>query len=217
MGPRMVRGGRPEHAGRALTPRPWWFGPQVLEPAGPHAPFDLVLLDRDGTLNERITDGYVRTPDELVLLPGATEAVARINRAGCRTVLVTNQRGLARGLLTPADLEAVHARLSDELATAGARLDAIVVCPHGQGECACRKPRDGLFREALSRAPWADPARCLMIGDLPSDLEPAAALGMRVVRVGGTLGIGVAVEALVGQGSRDVGPHDLRRGEGHVP
>ncbi|WP_435198650.1 D-glycero-alpha-D-manno-heptose-1,7-bisphosphate 7-phosphatase [Janibacter sp. GS2] len=212
----MVRGGRPEHAGGALTPRPWWSGPQVLEPVGPDAPFDLVLLDRDGTLNERITDGYVRTPDELVLLPGAGEAVARINRAGSRTVLVTNQRGLARGLLTRADLEAVHARLADELAAAGARLDAIVVCPHGHDECACRKPRDGLFREALARAPWADPARCLMIGDMPSDLAPAAGLGMGTVRVGATLGLGGAVGDRLGRGSRDDGPDELRRGEGHV-
>lgn len=181
----------------------------------PGAPFDLVLLDRDGTLNERIVDGYVRTPDELVLLPGAAEAVARVTRAGCRTVLVTNQRGVSRGLLTLADLDAVHGRLTDELAAAGARLDAIAVCPHGEGECACRKPRDGLFREALARAPWADPARCLMIGDMRSDLEPAAGLGMRTLHVGEGDGIGDQIGALLGDGSREDRPPDLRRGEGH--
>lgn len=213
----MVRGDRPEHAGRALSPRPRWSGPRALDPVGPHAPFDLVLLDRDGTLNERIVDGYVRTPDELVLLPGAAEAVARITGAGCRTVLVTNQRGVSRGVLTLAGLEAVHARLSAELAAAGGRLDAVAVCPHGEGECACRKPRDGLFREALARAPWADPARCLMIGDMPSDLEPAAGLGMRTLRVGEGGGIGGSIGALIGDGSGSDRPSELRRGEGHVP
>ncbi len=217
MGPRLVRGRRPRDAGAELTPRPWWFGPEVLDPVGPGAPFDLVLLDRDGTLNVRVVDGYVTTPDDLVLLPGAAEAVARITASGCRAVLVTNQRGISRDLMTREDLERVHARLADELAAAGGRLDAIAVCPHGAGECSCRKPHDGLFREALARAPWADPARCLMVGDMPTDLDPADGLGIRTCRVGDDRPIGPAVEALVGPDHDVDRPLGLRRGEGHVP
>lgn len=197
MGPLVVRGGRPRDAGGRLTARPLWFGPQVLDPVGPDAPFDLVLLDRDGTLNVRVIDGYVTRPDELVMLPGAAAAIGRLTGAGCRTVLVTNQRGLARGLMDEVDLVAVHERLADELAVAGGRLDAIVVCPHGARECHCRKPLDGLFREALSRAPWAEPGRCLMVGDMPSDLIPAEGLGIRTLRVGPGLGIDIAVDGLV--------------------
>lgn len=198
MGALLVRGGRPRPAGVDLTPRPWWFGPDVLEPAAAGAPFDLVLLDRDGTLNVRVEGGYVQRPDELVMLPGAARAVGRISAAGCRTVLVTNQRGISRGLLTRADLEAVHARLAEELAREGGRLDAVAVCPHAAGECRCRKPLDGLFRAALERAPWATPARCLMVGDMPSDLEPARRLGMRTLDVGVGADIDECVAGVLG-------------------
>lgn len=184
MGPRVVRGGRPDDAGRPLTARPWWFGPDVVLPPGPGAPFDLVLLDRDGTLNVRVPDGYVTRPEDLHLLPGAAAAVARFTRAGCPTVLVTNQRALARGLMTRSDLVAVHDRLQGRLRGEGGRLDAIVVCPHAAGACDCRKPAPGLFLEALARSPRADPRRCVMIGDMPSDLEPARGLGMRTEQVG---------------------------------
>ncbi|HIZ98667.1 MAG TPA: HAD-IIIA family hydrolase [Candidatus Janibacter merdipullorum] len=213
----MVRGRGPRGAGADLTSRPWWFGPEALEPGAPDAPFDLVFLDRDGTLNERVVDGYVTRPEDLVLLPGAAEAVATLTRAGCRTVLVTNQRGIARGLMERADLEAVHARLVDELTAAGARLDAIAVCPHGVGECSCRKPQDGLFREALSRAPWARVDRCLLVGDMPSDIEPARGLGMRTLRVDEVTRIGAGIEALLGRRAGRDWPLDERRGEGHVP
>ena len=111
---------------------------------------------------------------------------------------MTNQRGVARGLLSRTDLEAVHARLAQDLAAADGRVDAVAVCPHDEGECSCRKPFDGLFREALARAPWADPRRCLMIGDMPSDLEPARGLGMRTERVGADRPFGEVVARVLG-------------------
>lgn len=217
MGARLVRGGRPRHAGRALTARPWWFGPQALRRPGEGTPFDLVLLDRDGTLNVRIEGGYVTRPDELELLPGAAAGVGRLAALGCPVVVVTNQRGVARGLLSRTDLKAVHARLAQDLAAADGRVDAVAVCPHDEGECSCRKPRDGLFREALARAPWADPRRCLMIGDMPSDLEPARGLGMRTERVGADRPFGEVVARVLGGPGPDATPDDVRRGEGHVP
>lgn len=198
MGTLLVRGGRPRDAGAGLTPQPWWFGPEEIDPPGRPAPFDLVLLDRDGTLNVRVEGGYVTHPDDLVMLPGAARAVGRITAAGCRTVLVTNQRGISRGLMTADDLTSVHVRLAEELAQGGGRLDAVAVCPHAEGECRCRKPQDGLFRAALTRAPWADAARCLMIGDMPSDLEPAARLGMRTLHVGAKASIGGVVDRVFG-------------------
>ena len=130
---------------------------------------------------------------------------------------MTNQRGIARGLMGRADLEVVHARLVDELTAAGAHLDAIAVCPHDEGECSCRKPRDGLFREVLSRAPWARVDRCLLVGDMPSDIEPARGLGMRTLRVDEVTRIGAGIEALLGRRAGRDWPLDERRGEGHVP
>lgn len=155
----------------------------VIPPGPPGAPWDLVLLDRDGTINERV-DGYVDDPAGLRLLPGAADAVRRLNDAGCRVVLVTNQRGLATGRLSTAQWVAVSERLDDELAAAGAHLDHVELCPHDEGTCDCRKPRDGMFRRALRAAPWADPRRCAAVGDMPSDVAPARALGMRALLLG---------------------------------
>lgn len=143
-----------------------------------------MFLDRDGTLNQRVPGGYVDDPDRLVLLPGAARAVAALNRAGCRVVLVTNQRGLATGRLGWAQWEAVTARLGNLLAATDAHLDRIEMCPHDRGTCDCRKPAPGLFLSALDAAPWADPARCAMVGDMPSDVRPAQELGMRTIQLG---------------------------------
>lgn len=155
----------------------------IARPAGAGgSPYDLVLLDRDGTLNVH-RPGYVADPDDLVLLPGAADAVRECNAAGAVVVLITNQRGLAIGELTRAQLLAVHRRLVAELAACGAHLDGVQVCPHAEATCGCRKPRTGLLREAFRRAPWADPARCVLIGDQASDVAAAEAAGVAPVRL----------------------------------
>lgn len=147
------------------------------------SPYDLVLLDRDGTLNVQ-QPGYVSSPRELILLPGAVAAVRACNAASCAVVLVTNQRGLSGGELTRRQLLSVHRALLAELARCGAWVDGIQVCPHAHDSCDCRKPRAGLVREALRRAPWADPRRCVMVGDRAIDLAAAAAAGVLAARVG---------------------------------
>lgn len=157
--------------------------PKLIAPAAAGAPWDIVFLDRDGTLNTRI-EGYVGDPDELTLLPGVVDAVARLNRAGCRVVVVTNQRGLATGRLSWSGWAAVMAALDDRLARGGAVIDHVEMCPHEVGECTCRKPDTGLFRNALAAAPWARPERCAMVGDMPTDVTPARALGMRAIQLG---------------------------------
>jgi D-glycero-D-manno-heptose 1,7-bisphosphate phosphatase len=145
--------------------------------------FDIVFLDRDGTMNAR-RPRYVTTPADLDLLPGVGEAVAALNSSGARVVLVTNQRGVATGELDLHQVEQVHGALRERLALSGAWLDGIFVCPHEDGTCRCRKPAPGLFEQALAAAPWADPVRCAMVGDMVSDVEPAAGLGMATVLLG---------------------------------
>ncbi len=111
----------------------------------------LVILGRDGTLN-RYRDDHVKAPEELDPLPGAMEAVARLNHAGWHTVLATNQAGIGRGLLDMASLNAVHLRLNQLLADKGGRLDAAFFCPHTPEEgCDCRKPLPGLIRQIGER------------------------------------------------------------------
>ena len=140
-----------------------------------------VFLDRDGTLN-RDTD-YVKSPAALQLLPGAMEAVARLNRAGATVVLVTNQSGIARGLLTVDDLKAVHTCLLDALQAAGGALDAIYFCPHHPDEgCACRKPGTGMVERAVADL-GVDLSRAYLVGDQLKDMELARTVGARSILV----------------------------------
>lgn len=186
--------------------------PVIPSPAGESegSAYDIVFLDRDGTVNVRVPDGYVDDPERMLLLPGAGAAVARLNASGARVVVVTNQRGLATGRLTRAAYDAVTGRLADLLAAEGAHLDATYVCPHDHGECVCRKPADGLFRAALADAPWARAHRCALVGDMPSDITPARGLGMRTLLLGVDVpDLAAAVEVLLGDAP--AGPGALAR------
>jgi D-glycero-D-manno-heptose 1,7-bisphosphate phosphatase len=114
-------------------------------------PHRLVILDRDGTIN-RASDEFVKSPEEWQPLPGALEAISRLNHAGFHVVLATNQSGLGRGLFDMAALNAVHAHMLKSLAAVGGRIDAIFYCPHGPDEgCACRKPAPGLLQQIEER------------------------------------------------------------------
>jgi D-glycero-D-manno-heptose 1,7-bisphosphate phosphatase len=145
-------------------------------------PIGWVFLDRDGTLNVKAPEGeYIERPEELELLPGAAEAVAILNRAGIWTGVVTNQRGVALGRMSAADVDRVHVRLRELLAHGGAHLDAIYTCPHGNGECTCRKPQPGLLLAAARETPGLDFGRSAIVGDSPSDVQAGRALGLRTV------------------------------------
>lgn len=150
-----------------------------------------VFLDRDGTLIE--DPGFIRHPADVRLFPGAAEAVRRLNAARRRVVMVTNQSGIARGLIQPAEYEAVTRRLETLLGEAGARLDAIYFCPHFppvSGPCECRKPGTLHYRDAAERLAL-DLAASVWIGDRITDLLPATAFGGQgmLVRTGeGTRG-----------------------------
>ncbi|MEM6289401.1 MAG: HAD family hydrolase [Bacteroidota bacterium] len=147
-----------------------------------------VFLDRDGTLNE--DTGYVHRVDEVTWIPGALDAVARFNAAGRLVVLATNQGGVARGYYTEADVEALHAWMHGELASAGAHLDAVYYAPtHPEGvverlavEHADRKPGLGMFERAI-REHGIDPRRSVMVGDKTTDILPGVRLGMGTVLV----------------------------------
>jgi D-glycero-D-manno-heptose 1,7-bisphosphate phosphatase len=145
----------------------------------------LILLDRDGVLNEDRAD-FVKSPGELVLVAGAAAAVARLNRDGIRVAVCTNQSCVGRGIIGPDRLEQIHTHLRTLLAREGARVDAIFVCPHAPWErCACRKPAPGMLREALRRF-GADAGDTPMIGDALRDLQAAKAAGCprHLVRTG---------------------------------
>jgi D-glycero-D-manno-heptose 1,7-bisphosphate phosphatase len=136
----------------------------------------LVILGRDGTIN-RYRDDHVKSVEELQPLPGALEAVARLNHAGWHTVMATNQPGIGRGLLDMASLNAVHMRLNQLLAEKGGRLDAAFFCPHTPEEaCTCRKPLPGLLITIGERF-GVDLSQVHMVGASLRDLQTAQAAG----------------------------------------
>ncbi len=145
----------------------------------------LVMIDRDGVLNEDST-AYIKSPAELIMIPGSARAVARLNRAGTKVAVCTNQSVVGRGIIPMEMLERIHEKLARELAAEGARLDAIFMCTdHPDRPTRRRKPGPGMLEEALQKF-RADPAETPMIGDNLRDLEAAAALGCprHLVRTG---------------------------------
>lgn len=152
----------------------------------------LVLLDRDGVLNADRPD-YVKSPDELRMLPGAAAAVARLNAAGHRVAVCTNQSCIGRGLLDEAGLARIHARLRAELAGAGAWLDALFHAPDAPWAATeRRKPNPGMLREAMAHL-RREREPVLFIGDSLTDLQAAHAAGCARILV--RSGHGAAVEA----------------------
>ena len=143
------------------------------------------FLDRDGVLNRKIENGYVLNPAMLDILPGVPRAVCSLAGRMGRIVIVTNQRAIARGLMSMEDLNAVHSSLLRSIAEAGGRIDAILFCPHEKSAgCACRKPAIGLAMEARKQFPEIDFSRSILAGDSDSDIEFGQALGMYTVRIG---------------------------------
>ena len=139
-------------------------------------PIKLVILDRDGTINED-RDDYVKSPDEWEPLPGALEAIARLNHAGWHMVVATNQSGLGRGLFDMATLNAMHLKMNRLLAKLGGRIDAVFFCPHApERGCDCRKPLPGLF-EQIGERYGVDLKQVPVVGDSLRDLQAGAAAG----------------------------------------
>jgi D-glycero-D-manno-heptose 1,7-bisphosphate phosphatase len=143
-----------------------------------------VFLDRDGTLNERPPDhDYVRSPAEFVWLPGAREAVARLWAAGYTPLVVSNQRGVARGLLSLETLRAIDVRIQLDLADYGVAIRAFSYCVHDESdECECRKPKPGMLL-ALASELDIDMAQSWMIGDSESDVLAGDAAGCQTVLI----------------------------------
>ncbi len=149
-------------------------------------PLRTVFLDRDGVVNEKMPEGqYVTRREEFRLLPGVAEAIGRLNGAGFRVILVSNQRGVGLGLYTSAEVDAMHAWLQALLQKQAAHLDGIYYCPHSKGECHCRKPMPGMFEQAVMNFPEIDASSSVMIGDSLSDIEFGERLGMMSILIEG--------------------------------
>ena len=144
----------------------------------------LIILDRDGTINED-RDDYVKSAEEWVPIEGSLEAIARLNEAGFHVVIASNQAALGKGLIDMTALNAMHSKMNKLLAAKGGRIDAIFFCPHTDADkCDCRKPKAGLFHQIALRYGLAEDEAHPMplkgvpvIGDTLRDLQAGSSLG----------------------------------------
>ena len=137
----------------------------------------LAILDRDGTINALGDEDFIASPADWQPLPGALEAIARLNHAGWHVVVATNQPGLGRGLFDVAALNAIHGLMHKQLAALGGRIEAIFYCPHAPDEaCTCRKPAPGLLEQICDRY-GVDTDKVCVVGSCPEHLQAGAALG----------------------------------------
>jgi histidinol-phosphate phosphatase family domain/HAD-superfamily hydrolase, subfamily IIIA len=140
------------------------------------------FLDRDGVINRKAPgNGYITTWKDMEILPGVPDSIAKLNNAGFQVIVVSNQRCVAKGLITIAGLESLHDRMREHLAQSKARIDAIYYCPHETSPpCRCRKPQPGMLLDA-ARDHNIDLAQSWMIGDSAVDVEAGRRAGCRTI------------------------------------
>ncbi|MEJ2591434.1 MAG: D-glycero-beta-D-manno-heptose 1,7-bisphosphate 7-phosphatase [Candidatus Thiodiazotropha sp.] len=147
-----------------------------------HTDKKLVILDRDGVINED-SDAYIKSPAEWRPIEGSLQAIARLNRAGFKVYVATNQSGLTRGLFTIETLNRIHQKMLDMLQHHGGNVVAILFCPHApDDDCACRKPKPGLYLDIAERNNISLQG-IPVIGDSFRDIEAAKAVNARPILV----------------------------------
>ena len=143
----------------------------------------LIILDRDGVINFD-SDQFIKKEEEWKPIPGSLEAIARLNQAGYRVVVATNQSGVGRGLFDMATLNAIHDKMHKACSMVGARIDAVFFCPHAaEANCHCRKPRSGMLEEIAARYNIGNLDDVPVVGDSLRDLQCAAPLGAKLYLV----------------------------------
>lgn len=141
-----------------------------------------IILDRDGVINYD-SDEYIKSPEEFHLIPGSVEAIAKLNRAGYRVLVATNQSGVARGFYTVEMLEKMHAKLHAELSKVGGEIEEIFYCPHHPDEdCPCRKPKPGMFHQ-MDEKYHLNFAETFFIGDTITDIHVALTVGCKPILI----------------------------------
>jgi D-glycero-D-manno-heptose 1,7-bisphosphate phosphatase len=158
----------------------------------------VLFIDRDGTLNVKAPKAdYIKTPDAFEFLPGAVDTLKKLFDAGYEFYMISNQSGIARGMMTESDLAAIHQKMLSELKDAGITISGIYYCPHGwDSACECRKPKPGMFYQA-AREHDIDLSRAVFVGDDERDKEAGEAAGIKTILVPSNTGIAAALKSLL--------------------
>ncbi len=143
--------------------------------------FSTIFLDRDGVINRKLENDYVKNWSEFEFLPGVKEALAQLTTTQHRLIIITNQRGISRGIMTEADVNNVHQKLRSEVTESSAIISGIYHCPHDNHQCSCRKPDIGMFLKAQQDFPEIDFDTAVMIGDSVTDLEAGSRAGCATI------------------------------------
>lgn len=142
----------------------------------------LIILDRDGVINED-SDDYIKSEDEWQPIPDSLQAIGRLYQAGYTVVVATNQSGIARGYYDVETLHAMHSKMGQLLEQYGGHVDTVFFCPHGpKDNCECRKPKDGLFQDIITRY-HTDLCNVYAIGDSLRDIQAAKKAGAKPILV----------------------------------
>jgi D-glycero-D-manno-heptose 1,7-bisphosphate phosphatase len=177
---------------------------------------EAIFLDRDGVINRKPPEGkYVATAVDLHFLPGALESIVALFRSGYSVFIVTNQRGIARGIMTHRDLEGIHALLHDSVRRRGGQIQKIYVCSHDHHEhCHCRKPRPGMLLQAKKEY-GIDLSASWMIGDSASDLIAGKQAGCRTAFVDNVTSNSLLIDAdVVGASLAEIAEFIIRQRRG---
>ena len=145
---------------------------------------DTLFLDRDGVINRKIEARYIRNSNEFEFIQGALDSISKLTKLFKRILIVTNQQGIGKNIMTVDDLNLLHSFMTSEIEKLNGKIDKIYFCPHLVSEnCNCRKPNPGLIKQAIADFPEIDRDNSYLIGDSDSDIEAGNRMNLNTVKV----------------------------------
>ena len=146
--------------------------------------FDTLFLDRDGVINKKLEGKYVRNFSEFEFMPGALDSISKLSNLFSRILIVTNQQGIAKGIMSEADLNILHTQMQERIEKLGGKINKIYYCPHLQDmDCMCRKPKSGMIEQAIIDFPEINIENSYLIGDSDSDIKAGKKMNLNTVKV----------------------------------
>ena len=143
-----------------------------------------LFIDRDGVINKKLEGRYVRNWDEFTFIPNALEAINRLSKIFNLIIIVTNQQGIAKGIMTADDLIILHKKMIQEIEKAGGMINKVYFCPHFEKDnCNCRKPKTGMIENAIKDFPYINRINSYLVGDSVSDIEAGKSAGLKTIKV----------------------------------
>ena len=145
---------------------------------------DTLFLDRDGVINKKLEGKYVRNFSEFEFMPGALKAISQLSNMFNRIIIVTNQQGISKGIMSEADLNILHTQMQERIEKLGGKINKIYYCPHlEEFDCMCRKPKPGMMRKAVIDFPEIIIDDSYLVGDSDSDIEAGQRMNLKTIKV----------------------------------